>query len=541
MFPLFCCAITTAQCTPTQLAKLLPDDGAVDDQFGNSVAISGTMAIVGADRNDDNGTNSGSAYLFDFTNGQQIAKLLPDDGAAYDSFGQQVAIFGTTAIVGAERNDDNGTDSGSAYLFDTTTGRQIAKLLPDDGAAGDRFGSSVAISDTTAIIGAGGDDDNGTNSGSAYLFDTTTGRQIAKLLPDDGAAGDRFWPVAISDTTAIVGAFRNDDNGTDSGSAYLFDTITGQQIAKLLPDDGAVDDQFGLRVAISGTTAIIGARGDDDNGTNSGSAYLFNIKTGQQIAKLLPDDGAADDSFGQQVAIIGTTAIVGAAWNDDNGEVSGSAYLFDTTTGQQLGKLLPDDGAAQDHFGLSVAIDGSTAIIGADGNDDNGQDSGSAYLFDISDCVTEPVVVTPNSFLLTRGTYVSGGIADLAASDNADLSIRRATSDVQSRTEFEVTAVSPTASPSSLEVTLEGAVFARSDVNQTIELYDHVAGIWEQVDTRTATRFTDSTVTVTATGDLSRFVEAGTLLTKARIRYQSVNPRQQFSSNTDQFVWTIGQ
>jgi hypothetical protein len=90
-------------------------------------------------------------------------------------------------------------------------------------------------------------------------------------------------------------------------------------------------------------------------------------------------------------------------------------------------------------------------------------------------------------------------------------------------------------------VTLEGAVFARSPVNQTIELYDYIAGVWEQVDTRAATRFSDSTVTVAATGDLSRFVEAGTMFIKARIRYQSTNPRQQFSSNTDLFIWTIGQ
>jgi hypothetical protein len=84
-------------------------------------------------------------------------------------------------------------------------------------------------------------------------------------------------------------------------------------------------------------------------------------------------------------------------------------------------------------------------------------------------------------------------------------------------------------------------VFARSTVNQTIELYDYVAGAWELVDTRAATRFTDSTVTVAATGDLSRIVDAGTLFIKARIRDQSTSLRQQFSSNTDQFIWTIGQ
>ena len=142
--------------------------------------------------------------------GDQLFKLLPDDGAANDDFGSAVAMSGTTAILGAYADDDNGSCSGSAYLFDTTTSKQIAKLLADDGASGDFFGSSVAIcgspGNEVAIVGSAGDDDNGSFSGSAYLFDTTTGRQIAKLLPNDGEAGDQFgWSVAISGATAIDG------------------------------------------------------------------------------------------------------------------------------------------------------------------------------------------------------------------------------------------------------------------------------------------------------------------------------------------------
>ena len=370
-----------------QLFKLLPDDGAEGDWFGHSVAISGTTAIVGAVLDDDNGDRSGSAYLFDTTTGRQIAKLLANDGAAFDIFGHSVAISGATAIVGAYGDDDNGSASGSAYLFDITTGRQIAKLLANDGAAGDHFGRSVGISDATAIVGAWLDDDNGSASGSAYLFDTTTGRQIAKLLPDDGAEFDLFgYSVAISGTTAIVGAYRDDDNGDFSGSAYLFDTTTGRQIAKLLPNDGATGDLFGRSVAISAETAIVGASLDDHNGTASGSAYLFDTATGRQIAKLLADDGAAYDVFGHAVAISGATAIVEAPLDDDNGSQSGSAYLFDATTGRQIAKLLPDDGEADDRFGISVAISGVTAIVGAYWDDDNGLESGSAYLLDASSC-----------------------------------------------------------------------------------------------------------------------------------------------------------
>ena len=418
-----------------QLFKLLPNDGAAEDFFGISIAISGATAIVGARNDDDNGDFSGSAYLFDTTTGRQIAKLLADDGAVFDLFGFSVAIspdgIGTTAIVGARSDDDNGADSGSAYLFDTTTGRQLFKLLADDGAAFDQFGHSVAISGTIAIVGAIWDDDNGSNSGSAYLFDTTTGRQIAKLLPNDGAADDNFGIcVAISGATAIVGAWFDDDNGTDSGSAYLFDISDPKnpvQIAKLVPDDGAPEDLFGNSVAISGAAAIVGAYWDNDNGSASGSAYLFDTTTGRQVAKLLANDGAADDLFGVSVAIGGATAIVGAVWDDHNGSNSGSAYLFDTTTGRQIAKLLPNDGAAFDNFGISVAISGATAIVGAFLDDDNGSNSGSAYLFDASVCpwdldANDSVGVSDLLSLLASWGLCKGCPADFDGNGNVGVS-----------------------------------------------------------------------------------------------------------------------
>ena len=148
--------------------------------------------------------------------------------------------------------------------------------------------------------------------------------------------------------------------------------------------------------------------------------------------------------------------------------------------------------------------------------------------------------ITPSSFVVTRGNYAAGNVASLANSDNSDLSIRRSTSDIQSRCEFEVAGMSPVALPSLIEISLEGSVFARTQVSQTVELFDFDAGIWEEVYTGVAARFSDTTVSAEATGDLSRYVQAGSLSVKARIRYQSLNARQQFTSNTDQFTWTFG-
>jgi WD40 repeat protein len=203
-------------------------------------------------------------------------KLKPADGAASDFFGFAVAISGNSGLIGNRLDDDNGTDSGSTYLFNVTSGTQITKLKPNDGAPGDYFGISVALSGSLALVGSHLDTDNGQDSGSAYLFNATTGQQIAKLKPEDGAAGDRFgFSVALSGNTALVGNYLDDDNGSDSGSAYLFNIHTGNQIAKLTPDDGAAGDNFGYAIALSGNSALIGSGLDDDNGEDSGSAYLF--------------------------------------------------------------------------------------------------------------------------------------------------------------------------------------------------------------------------------------------------------------------------
>jgi len=357
-------------------------DGDPNDRFGSAVATGSMRTVVAAERDGANGPNSGSAFVFPLAAGEATVKLLPADGAPDHFFGASIGVSGSLAIVGAWGDDDKGSRSGSAYIFDVLTGTQLLKLTASDGQSDDFFGLAAAIDGGIAVVGAYGDDDNGPTSGSAYLFNASTGAQLFKLIPSDPGTGDQFGgEVAISGTRAIVSAFRNDDSGTDSGAAYIFDTTSGAQLLKLLPSDGAADDNFGLSVAISGNIAAVGAPGDDDLGASSGSVYLFDAATGTQLHKITAPDGVAGDLFGSSVAVTSGVVVVGAYGADPNGTVSGTAYLFDTLSGALIAEISAPDNAALDAFGVSVAIHAGTVIVGANGDDDNGSNSGSAHAF----------------------------------------------------------------------------------------------------------------------------------------------------------------
>ena len=271
-----------------EIAKLLASDGATNDRFGYSVSISGdgNTVIVGAQYDDDKGINSGSAYIYTRSSGtwSQQAKLLASDGSTSDYFGVSVSMSsdGNTAIVGAHGDD---SARGSAYIYTRSgsTWTYQTKLTASDGATNDYFGRSVSLSSdgNTAIVGAYYDD---SGRGSAYIYTRSgsTWTDQTKLTASDGATSDYFGcSVSISSdgNTAIVGAYSDDDKGTDGGSAYIYTRSgsTWSQQAKLLASDGAASDYFGYSVSISsdGNTAIVGAYGDDDKGTDSGSAYIF--------------------------------------------------------------------------------------------------------------------------------------------------------------------------------------------------------------------------------------------------------------------------
>ncbi|MBD1584081.1 FG-GAP repeat protein [Pseudoalteromonas sp. S16_S37] len=378
--------------------KLLADDGKAEDQFGYSVAIDGATALVGAlnaDTNDQK--DSGAAYVYSLgpTGWQQQAKLVANPAYAGDTLGGKVALKNHFAVLGASRRDEKGKDSGAVFVFEgegsAWSQKQIVTAL--DGKAGDAFGQSIALTERFLVIGAPHSDAPHTDSGSAYVYMRQQGswQFHSKLTAKDGAEGDLFGiSVAIDGDTILVGADLNDERAQKAGAvyAYVFDGKQWNQQAKLMANDGANTDIFGVRVALYGDTALISARRDDIEGVgkDAGSAYIFERTEGQwtQTQKLLAPDGKADNRFARGVALGKDTAIISAMHHDAKGDNAGALYVFKKQQGQwrYTSTVVANDGVAEDRFGWNVALANNTAIIAVPHRDDNGNSSGAAYVLD---------------------------------------------------------------------------------------------------------------------------------------------------------------
>jgi len=377
-------------------AQVIASDAATGDSFGASVAVNGDTAVIGAYYKHI-GANADQGAVYVFTrNGitwSQQQELTAADGAAYDGFGYSVAVSGDTAVIGALNKTYNyNYEQGVAYVFTRsgTTWSQQQELTAVDGAEGDQFGVSVAVSGDTAVIGAAR---KGSLMGAAYVF-TRSGAswsQQQKLTAADGAAYDYFGEsVAFSGDTVVIGAGTKTVGGNiEQGAAYIF-TRRGaawSQQQKLVAADGAAHDYFGTSVAVSGDTAVIGAHSRTVGGNNGqGAAYVF-TRSGtswSQQQELTAVGGAPDDRFGGSVAVSGNTVVIGTSSHDVGVNIhQGVAYVFTRSgaTWSQEQELVASDGAAYDRFGVSVAFDG-VAVIGAYQKTlDSLSYAGSAYIY----------------------------------------------------------------------------------------------------------------------------------------------------------------
>ncbi|MGE0127866.1 MAG: putative Ig domain-containing protein [Blastocatellales bacterium] len=392
--------------------RLLAEDGSAQDRLGWAVALDGDTAIIGAPYDDAPGADQGSAYIF-ARNGAtwtQRQKLTADDGAAGDLFGLAVALDGDTAIIGAIYGPGAASpDQGAVYVF-TRSGAmwtQRQKLTANDGASGELFGGSVALDGDTALVGSRVHRVGMTiGQGAAYVFVRSGAAPNAspnagpnagwtlqqQLIADDGGEVEQFGAaVALDGDTALIGAPNDTLNGKPGrGSAYIFTRAGATQPVwtqrqKLTDTQFPEDhDKFGSAVAISGDNILIGApfRGSDDRGV--AIAFIQIASDWKQTSSISEPANTANAQFGVSVAISGRAAVIGAAIGP-SGPLPDrrSAYValrfgIDWIPVLRISEGL---GSANDRFGYAVALDGSTVLVGAPYGDAAGADQGVAYVF----------------------------------------------------------------------------------------------------------------------------------------------------------------
>ncbi|MCO5213329.1 MAG: hypothetical protein M9936_26805, partial [Caldilinea sp.] len=458
-----------------QQAYLKASNAEADDRFGWAVGISGDTLVVGAyeeasnatgvdgNQSDNSAYDAGAAYVF-VRNAEgvwsQQAYLKASNAEADDQFGIAVAISGDTVVVGARyeassaigvdgnESDNSAPYSGAAYVFvrSGVTWSQQAYLKASNAGANDYFGSAVAISGNTVVVGAysedssiaGGESNNSaTDAGAVYVFvrSGVTWSQQAFLKASNAESpsgfGDGFGSaVAISGDTLVAAAYNEDSNATgvngnqtnnlasNSGAAYIFTrdgTGAWSQQAYLKASNTGASDMFGIAVAISGDTAVVGASSEDstvaggqsnNDAANAGAAYVFTRDgTGawSQQAFLKASNAQAQDIFGSSVAVSGDTLIVGAYYeassadggeSDNSTSYSGAAYVFTRSgvTWNQQPYLKASNAGIGDNFGYAVAIDGdslavaapqersSATGVGGDQDDDSAFGAGAVYI-----------------------------------------------------------------------------------------------------------------------------------------------------------------
>lgn len=382
----------------------LGSDGSEDDRFGYSVDLDGDTALVGIPQDASGAGYSGSAYVFQWSGSdwEPQAKLVADGAYTTTRLGMAVAIRGDTAVVGAPFTTvQDKASQGAVWVFTRHDGvwSEQAILIAADGASSDLFGSSVAISGDTILVGAErGDSSAVTNSGAAYVFSRQGSSWIldAKLQATDGAPNDFFGAsVALEGNTALVGAYWHDVDGrANQGAVYAFRRLQSgwEQQAKLAASDGAALEEFGRAVDLQGGRAVIGSEFSSADPARRGAAYVFahdGVSWAEEAKLTSWDSGVSQQGFGRTVGISGDTVFVGApraAVGSNLGQ--GAAYFFRRTAQgwAPLQKLSGTDAGAVDEVATSIALDAGRVLLGTpNARVGNNNDQGVVYAFSLED------------------------------------------------------------------------------------------------------------------------------------------------------------
>jgi hypothetical protein len=406
------------------------DGNAQNDYFGNTVRVSGKYGIAGIYQEDTGGTDSGIAHIFDVETGTVVHTLVNPttySSGAYDRFGYHVDISGNFAIVGAYGEDVDaaglyGSDSGAAYIFNVSTGELVHTLRNPNAyntGAYDNFGMKVGISDKYAIVGARQEDEAaGSTSGKVYVFDVASGELVRTIdnpnfysTPQSDQFGGN---LSIYGSRAVVTA---GGENSSAGTAYIINLNTGDVEHMLVNPNAAgtvTNDYFGSGLDISEKYIVVGAKGEDVGGLESGVAYVYDVHTGNLLYTLQNPNAAGSksyDSFGSNASVSGDYAVISSPSEDFGTSGSGSVYVFDLTTGSLVATIQNPNitGTAADSFGQGISIDGNRLSINASGEDTPASNAGVIYNYSLSTVASAPGI---DNIWATASAYAPSTPAD---------------------------------------------------------------------------------------------------------------------------------
>jgi len=355
--------------------------------FGHSVAVGSGVIVVGApywDQSQPN--NDGNGYIYDLKgNNEDILAVYPSVAlSGYDNdvqFGFSVAVGETKAVFGS-----GGPNGGKVWITDLK-GNQEQYIT---GSSANKFGAPVAIGNSVVAIGERW---YNTGQGRVHLY-TLSGSSIKTITASDQSSGsynDFGYSIAIGYGKIVVSARFDDDNGTSSGSAYIFDK-TGYELKKLTASNGVAGDRFGHSVAIGCGKIVVGTNGGE-------SAYAYDLQGENEIILTSPD-GSSGDQFGWSVAAGYGYIAVGAPSHSSSGNNEGAVYLYDTR-GNFIKKLTQSGINGNAEFGYSVSIGCGKIVVGSPYSEGGAKnnDSGDVYIYNIpetSDTYWDSVLETLN-------------------------------------------------------------------------------------------------------------------------------------------------
>lgn len=385
-----------------------------NDTFGWSVAIDGDLVVIGVPEGDSGQLDAGCAYVFDVDSATPATPILKFDNPSPggENFGVSVAVSGSRIVVGAAP-DDAGGDACRAYVYETSSGTPtVPSVILADGTptTNDHFGVLVDIAGSIVVVAAPQEDTGAQNAGSCYAFDVAGASPTVPIVTIHNPApalNDNFGSaISLDGSKLVVGSYLDDQGGTDCGRVHVFNLSSGTPTTPTLVIDNptpANNDFFGRSVAISGSRLVAGAPGDNTGASDAGSAYVHDLNSGTPAVaaySINTPSPSSDEEFGTAVAISGTMVVVGTHHDDRGASNAGAVYVHDFTSGTPHLPVLTLENPTpvlNDYFGASVAANGNQVIVAAYQDDGGATNAGTVYVYQRnSGTPTLPVYSIPN-------------------------------------------------------------------------------------------------------------------------------------------------